>query len=161
DFPTSTGASQTKVAGGQDAFVLKLDSTGATLTYSTYLGGGDTDSAAGIAVDLGGNAYVTGVTKSTDFPTTSGAFQTKLAGGNDAWVTKVNTGGTAFVYSTYLGGGTSPPGVSDTDVGNAIAVDANGLAFVTGQTNSTDFPTTTGAFQSASAGSDEAYLTVL
>ena len=88
-----------------DAFVTKLNATGTALVYSTYLGGNGDDYGHGIAVDGSGNAYVTGDTASTNFPTTAGAFQTSYGGGNgDAFVTKLNATGTALVYSTYLGG---------------------------------------------------------
>src|SRR5207245_126963 len=126
-----------------NAFVTKLNPTGsAPLVYSTYLGGSGLDEGFGIAVDTHGNAYVTGPTDSTDFPTTSAAFQTAFGGGTaDAFVTKLNpTGSAPLVYSTYLGG-------SGTDAGKRIAVDTLGNAYVTGLTSSTDFPTTPGAFQ--------------
>ena len=85
--------------------MTKLNPTGTALVYSTYLGGTGEDYGSGIAVDTAGNAYVTGTTYSTDFPTTAGAFQTTFGGGNaDAFVTKLNPTGTALVYSTYLGG---------------------------------------------------------
>ncbi|HEY0170769.1 MAG TPA: SBBP repeat-containing protein, partial [Pyrinomonadaceae bacterium] len=117
------------------------------LAYSTYLGGGGSnDTAHGVAVDAAGNAYVTGETISTDFPTTAGAAQTAFGGPNyDAYVTKINAAGTAVVYSTYLGGG-------DTDEGYGIAVDADGNAYVAGRTISTNFPVTAGAFQPAYGG---------
>ena len=95
------------------------------LVYSTYLGGSDEDVGFGIAVDAAGNAYVTGETSSTDFPTTAGAAQTTYAGGSDAFVTKLDATGSGLVYSTYLGG-------SDGDIGLAIAVDGAGSAYVTG-----------------------------
>ena len=83
DFPTTAGAAQTTYAGGDiDAFVTKLDATGSGLVYSTYLGGSDADSGFGIAVDGAGSAYVTGSTRSTNFPTTAGAAQTTYAGGD-------------------------------------------------------------------------------
>jgi hypothetical protein len=115
------------------------------LSYSTYLGGSGNDSGEGIAVDADGNAYVTGTTNSSDFPTTAGAFQTIFRGGHDVFVTKLNPAGSAFVYSTYLGGGGE-------DFGSGIAVDAAGNAYVTGVTQSTDFPTTAGAFQTTGGG---------
>ncbi len=133
------------------------------LVYSTYLGGNQTDQGLGIAVDSGGNAYVTGTAFSADFPTTSGAFQTAVPNPNyTAFVAKLNpsaSGEASLVYSTYLGG-------SDADQGGAIAVDSSGDAYVTGTTDSTDFPTTSGAFQTVnnSAGTlvgSNAFVTVL
>ena len=107
-------------------------------------------------MDAAGSAYVTGLTDSTDFPTTAGAAQTTHAGGGvDAFVTKLNATGSGLVYSTYLGG-------SDGDIGHGIAVDAAGSAYVTGETGQTlDFPTTAGAFQTAPAGSFDAFVTKL
>ena len=120
-----------------DAFVAKLNPTlsgSASLLYFTYLGGSLADSAAGIAVDASGDAYVTGSTVSPGFPVTAGVFQPQFAGGNaDAFVTELNPAGAALVYSTFLGG-------SNTDTGNGIAVDTNGGTYVTGQTCSMDFP---------------------
>jgi len=136
NFPTTIGAFQTTFAGG-DAFVMKVDPTGSALVYSTYLGGSGADWGNGIAVDSGGNAYVTGITFSTDFPTTAGAFQSAVSGG--AFVTKLDPAGSALVYSTYLGG-------SDAQA-RGIAVDGGGNAYVTGVTSSADFPTTAGAYQ--------------
>lgn len=156
NFPTSAGAFQTAFGGGtDDAFVTKLNATGTGLLYSTYLGGNDTDHGGGIAVDSSGNAYVTGYTASTSFPTTAAAFQTAYGGGGDSFVTKLNTAGTGLVYSTYLGG-------NNTDQGDGIAVDSSGNAYVTGWTSSTDFPTTAGAFQTAfGGGSQDAFVTKL
>src|SRR5439155_500280 len=104
NFPTTAGAFQTTGGGTEDAFVTKLNPTGSLLVYSTYLGGSGFDEGFGIAVDTLGNAYVTGLTLSTNFPTTAGAFQTTLGGTEDAFVTKLNPTGTGLVYSTYLGG---------------------------------------------------------
>jgi hypothetical protein len=138
------------------------------LSYSTYLGGSDIDVGTGIAVDAGGNAYVTGCTNSVDFPKTPGAFQPQPGSpvppsqGStgpvcpDAFVTKLNPQGMAVIYSTYLGG-------LESDQGFGIAVDADGNAYVTGATLSPNFPTTLGAFQMARAGSTfyDAFVTKL
>jgi len=148
DFPTTPGAFQTTnqaaAINGSNAFITKLNPSGTTLVYSTYLGGSGGDQANGIAVDAAGDAYVTGWTYSTDFPVTAGAFQTSnknAANGGNAFITKLNPTGTALVYSTFLGG-------SLATAANAIALDAAGDAYVAGQTGSTDFPVTAGAFQS-------------
>ena len=117
--------------GSGDAFVTKLSSTG-SLIYGTYLGGGDHDAGYNIAVDGSGNAYVTGTTYSTDFPTLN-PYQT-YQGNQDAFVTKLTSSGNSLIYSTYLGGGSW-------DEGQDIAVDGSDYAYVTGNTESTDFPT--------------------
>src|SRR4029077_1139456 len=119
--------------GAQDVFVAKLNSAGSALVYSTYLGGSDNDIGNRIAVDALGNAYVTGTTSSSDFPTVN-ALYPALRGVADAFVAKLSPSGSALIYSTYLGG-------SDSESGYAIAVDSSGNAYVTGQTASTDFPT--------------------
>jgi Beta-propeller repeat/Abnormal spindle-like microcephaly-assoc'd, ASPM-SPD-2-Hydin len=148
NFPVTSGALQTSCGGGcsgtsTDAFVAKLDATGSSLIYSTYLGGSGNDQSNGIALDAAGDAYIVGQTFSTDFPTTPGAFQpscrTDCAKG-DAFVAELNPEGSALIYSTHLGG-------SAINQGNAIALDAAGNAYVTGYTFSTDFPVTPGVIQ--------------
>jgi hypothetical protein len=132
DFPTTPGAFQT--TGDGNVFVTKFNATGSELVYSTYLGGNAGEDGFGIAVDNAGNAYVTGDTYSSDFPTTPGAYRTTPdpdIGG--VFVTKLNATGSALVYSTYLGG-------SNSDIGLDIAVDALGIAYVVGLTASADFP---------------------
>lgn len=129
------------------------------LIYSSYLGGGLADGGdgeyLGIDVDAVGNAYVTGITKSVDFPIVPGAFDTTYSGGTqDVYVAKLNAAGSALVYSTYLGGG-------GRDYGTAIAVDASGEVYVTGGTTSGDFPTTPGAFDTTFGGADDAFVTKL
>jgi Big-like domain-containing protein/beta-propeller repeat-containing protein len=156
NFPTTGGVFQPAVSVGQDVFVTKLDPTGSGLVYSTYLGGNNADQGLGIALDAGGNAYVTGFTQSTNFPTFA-AFQTTLRGVADAFVTKLNPTGSGLVYSTYLGG-------SDNDQGFGIALDASPIpnAYVTGLTQSTNFPTTAGAFQTTfGGGTSDAFVTKL
>ncbi len=149
NFPTTSNAFQGSLAGTVNVFVTKLAADGSSLVYSTYLGGNGKDSGNGIAVDPSGNAYVTGYTGSTNFPTTPSAFQGSLPGGQDPFVTKLSADGSSLVYSTYLGGGFL-------DKGQAIAVDSSGNAYVTGATTSTDFPTTPSAFQ-GSLGSSSLY----
>ncbi len=134
------------------------------MVYSTYLGGTKTDTVSAIAVDSAGNAYVTGSTVSTDFPTTSGALQPNwpmptASTAHVVFVTEINPGGTNLVYSTYLGGTGSGP----SENGAGIAVDASGNAFITGTTVASDFPITPGtAFQSVVLGTGgTAFLTEL
>jgi hypothetical protein len=147
DFPVTPGAFQTACGNPNScvsAFVTEMNPTGTALVYSTYLGGSGSDTGTGIALDSAGNAYVTGFT-GAGFPTTPGAFQTTFGGNGNAFVTELNAAGSALVYSTYLGGSEGEAG----DVGNAIAVDGSGDAYVTGITNSTNFPVTGGAFQTS------------
>jgi hypothetical protein len=141
DFPTTNNALSRTLSGLSDAFVTKLNATGNSLLYSTYLGGSSSgDFGRGIAVDLRGNIYVTGDTSSSDFPTKN-AFTSNFGGGPiDSFVTKLNpsaSGDASLVYSTYVGG-------NGIDLGSAIAVDLQGNAYVTGLTTSTDFPTKNG-----------------
>ena len=131
DFPTANPA-QNYNAGSTDGFVAKLNASGNGLVYCTYLGGSGDDRAYGIAVDGTGAAYIAGSTTSTNFPV-SHPYQSRLAGGRDAFIAKLNPAGNALVYSTYLGGG-------GMDVANGIAVDAGGYAYVVGDTNSINFP---------------------
>jgi hypothetical protein len=133
NFPTVSPV-QKSLGGGSDAFVAELNGGGTALTFSTFLGGSGNDEAYGLALDGSKNIYVTGGTSSSNFPTTSGVFQPALKGAENAFVAKLNAGGTTLGYSTYLGGSTS-------DQGNAIAVTSAGIAYVTGLTESSDFPT--------------------
>src|SRR5262249_5109415 len=123
------------------------------IVFSTYLGGSGADTAYAVAVDSSGNSYLTGNTASTNFPTSSGSYQTTLSGSSDAFVTELDVTG-ALVYSTYLGG-------SGADTGYGIAVDSSGNAYVTGQTSSSNFPTTSGPYQTSSGGGTDAFVTKL
>lgn len=157
NFPVTAGAFQSTNHAPYNAFVSKLDPTGSTLLYSTYLGGSGggfyNDMGLAIRVDSAGNAYVSGVTNSTNFPVTPGAYQTTFGGGGftgccfpgDAFITKLNPSGSVLVYSTYLGR-------SGWDVGAGLAIDSSGNAYVAGQTHSTNFPVTAGAFQTTYRG---------
>ena len=150
DFPTASPL-QTASGGGYDIFVAKLNAAGSALIYSTYLGGSGYDAGYGIAVDSAGNAYVTGYTTSTNFPTAS-PLQASFGGGfNDAFVAKLNAAGSALLYSTYLGG-------SADDYSYGIAVDSAGNAYVTGYTLSTNFPTAS-PLQAANAGAADTFVT--
>lgn len=147
-FPATGGAYQPGLRGGEDAFVARINAGGATLAWCTYLGGTQDDRAAEVAVDSFGDAYVVGETKSSDFPAYQGV-QGSLLGDSDAFVTKFDSAG-QLVWSTYLGG-------SLTDAGGAVAVDTDRMVYVTGSSQSTDFPTTTGPFGTVPAGG--AFLT--
>jgi hypothetical protein len=141
DFPTVNPIQATNHAtpdrGSYNAFISELNSSGSALVYSTYLGGSIGDSASAIAVDASGSAYVTGSTSSSDFPTVNPIQPTlHLAGARNAFVSKLNSSGSALVYSTYLGGSSIYDGAS------AIAVDTTGNAYITGTTGSPDFPIT-------------------
>jgi hypothetical protein len=156
DFPVAS-AFQSRNGGGQDAFIARLSADGNSLVFSTYLGGTGgiaayPEAGQGIALDSQGSAYVTGMTSSANFPLLN-AVQTSLHGSTDAFVAKVSASG-GLVYSTYLGG-------SSMDVGNAIAVDASGGAYVVGYSYSTDLPVTASALQASNAGDCDAFLAKL
>jgi hypothetical protein len=143
-FMTTTGALQRAPAGSTETgFVLKLNAAGSAPVYATFLGGAGQDRATAIAVDAQGNAYVGGWTTSNDFPLVN-AFQAAHGGGRDAFVAKLDAAGSRLVYSTLLGGTLD-------DAVNAIAIDANGYAYLAGETYSSDFPSK-GGFQSQKAG---------
>lgn len=143
NFPVTTGAFPRR--SGIDAFVVKLTPSGRAFEYATYLGGSFDDSAHGIAVDASGNAFVTGYTRSADFPVTRTAYKTAKGVSEDGFVTKLNAQGTAVVYSTFLGANalTFPAG---------IALDLNGNAYIAGHTLATDLPLTPGRIATARAG---------
>ncbi len=132
-FETTQGNSGTSFGGvGTDAFIVKIDASGSEILYSSYIGGGDEDVGYGVAVDGSANAYVTGITYSTNFPTAGGALKPAYAGAGDAFLTKVNTNATgtaSLLYSSYFGG-------SGLDQGNGVAVDASGNAYIAGVTTS-------------------------
>lgn len=152
-FPTTVGAYDTTYNGGPtDGFVVKFSSTG-QLLYGTYFGGSGEDNPAALVVDGSGNVYVTGVTYSTNFPTTTGVVDRTLGGERDAFVLKLNASGKTLGYSTYLGG-------SQWDYGQKIALGSGGQVFVAGFTHG-GFPTTTGAFQTVFGGLGDAFVVKL
>ena len=151
NFPTQNPLQAASI-GSYDAFITKLNPDGDALVYSTYLGGSNYDYGNSITVDRAGNAYITGYTISTNFPTQN-PLQASYGGDVDAFITKLNQNGDALVYSTYLGG-------SDYDQGSGIAVDRAGNAYITGQIGSTNFPTQN-PLQAANGGGYDAFITKL
>jgi len=149
DFPTMN-ALQPQSGGGADAFVVKIAPEGGAMIYGTYLGGSGDELGSGIAVDTAGAAHVTGPTSSADFPTMN-ALQPASGGSADAFVSKLSPDGAALDYSTYLGG-------KNDENGRAITVDLAGAAYVTGYTQSDDFPTTTSLQPRCGAGGNDAFV---
>ncbi|HWS88856.1 MAG TPA: SBBP repeat-containing protein [Pyrinomonadaceae bacterium] len=160
NYPTANAIQATQASADADAFVTKINAAGTALVYSTYLGGstgvdGGFENGSNIAIDAAGNAYVTGQTRSTNFPTVN-PIQATFGGGSpdgDAFATKINAAGTALVYSTYLGG-------SNNDIGSGIGVDASGNAVVAGFTSSNNFPTAN-ALDATFGGSQDGFVTKL
>jgi hypothetical protein len=151
DFPAGGGYDSTH-NGSYDAFVTLVRATGDSLLYSTFVGGSDSDEAQAIAVSARGEAHVTGHTASANFPTES-AYDGTHNGALDAFVVKLHGGGGQLLYSTFLGG-------DDDDLGQAIALDRTGAAYVAGYTFSGNFPTAS-AFDDAPDGSTDAFVTKL
>lgn len=142
DFPVTPGVYDSSLNGATDLFVTKMNAGGASLAYSTYIGGREAETAGGLAVDAAGNAYLTGVTLSNNFPTTAGAFDQTANGEEDAFLVKLNPSGSGMVYSTYLGG-------TQYDFGQCVALDGAGNAYVSGRTYSSAFPVTPGAYDTS------------
>ncbi|MBN1921670.1 MAG: SBBP repeat-containing protein, partial [Anaerolineae bacterium] len=154
DFPTTPGAFDTDYNGDYDAFVVKVARDGSDLAYTAFLGGSRYDKGYGIAVNGSGEAYVVGETRSANFSTTPSAFDTTYNGEYDAFVVKVASDGSVLAYSTFLG-------ASYDDYGYGIAVDSSGAAYVTGQTFPSNFPTTPGAFDTTPDNSRDSYVVKL
>jgi hypothetical protein len=155
-FKPTAGAFQGTFGGKTDAWVAKLNSGGTKLIYATFLGGSGDERTGGIAVDSAGNAYVTGTTTSKNFPVAAGVFQGECKLKNDgtcasAFVTKLNADGSHVLYSSYLGG-------HGTQSGEGIALNSAGNAFVVGGTDAKDFPTTAGSAQPVPAGAEDAFV---
>lgn len=155
DFPTTTGAYDQSINYASDFFVSKFNKTGTDLTFSTFIGGSSNDEGMSIALDKGGDFFISGMTKSTNFPTTTGSFQPVFGGGlYDNVVVKLDSSGSALLYSTYLGG-------SGNENYSSIVCDSLHNVYICGYTNSTNFPISVGAFQSANAGYSDAFVTKL
>jgi uncharacterized repeat protein (TIGR01451 family) len=151
NFPATVGSFAATYRGGDfDGVVFKLNGQGNGLVYSGFLGGEENDSTEGVTVDSSGNAYVTGGTKSTGFPTSVSAYQPTRAGDTDAFLTKINSNGSALLYSSCLGG-------FGTDRGSGVVIDGSGNAYIAGFTSSSDFPTEN-ASQNSFGGSFDAFI---
>ncbi|MCS7028875.1 MAG: SBBP repeat-containing protein [Bacteroidia bacterium] len=151
NYDVTSGVFQNTSGGSYDVFVTKFNPSGATLAFSTYLGGAGDDGAFALALDAAGNVIIAGITNSTDYDITSGAYQSTKKDAEDAFVSKLNSNGTVLMYSSYLGG-------DSTDFAYGVAVDGSHV-YLAGSTNSTNYPTTTGAFQTTNAGWDDIFVT--
>jgi hypothetical protein len=155
DFPVTPGAFQTTFQGGDlDGYLTKLNPDGTKAIYSTYLGGSGSDQTGTVRVNRRGVAHVAGQTGSTDFPVTSGAIQGTYGGGPaDAFLLLLSRDGSRLKFGSYLGGSGE-----DGSVGAGSWLDGRGNWFIPGATNSTDFPVTPGAFQTANTGGFDVFL---
>ncbi len=153
-FPVTPGSFDTTRNSSRDVFVTKLNATGSALIYSTFIGGIGVGSSNSIVIDISGNVYLTGNTNLSNFPTTSGGFDTTYNSGGDVFVTKLNATGSSLIYSTFIGG-------SSLDLGDSIALDTSGNVYLTGNTNSSTFPTTAGAFDTTYNGGGDVFVTKL
>ena len=143
DFPTTPGVLQPLKEGGKDVFASKLDPSGTTLLWSTFIGGLGDEEATGVVLDADGNLLMTGTTNSSDFPVTTGVLQGSMNGGyQDAFVLRLDGEDGSLMHSTFVGG-------NETDLSHDIAVSDTGRVYIVGETTSTDFPTTASAYQMA------------
>lgn len=154
DFPATAGTYDPSLNGGYDVFASKLSSDGSTLTFSGYLGGSGEDYAYAIALDDTGSACLTGHTQSSDFPITPGAHDQSYNGFWDVFLAKIGTDGSTLTFSSYLGG-------SSFDYAYGIAVDYAGSVYLTGHTQSPDFPTTAGVFDPSHLSGEEVFVSKL
>jgi hypothetical protein len=151
-FPLTPGAPDSSLSNGDwDGFLVKLNATGTSVAYGTYLGGSAWDGGNDIAVDDAGNATVTGYTASADFSMAGTPYDNSHNGGDDVFLTQLNVAGTALTYSTFFGG-------AGEDEADAIAIDSSGNIYLTGDTTSANFPTTIGAYDETHNGSTDAFV---
>jgi hypothetical protein len=154
DFPNTPGAFDSSYNGFVDAYVARLDGSGGSLDWSTFLGGHVSEQAVAIELDAAGNPIVVGYTSSTDFPTTAGSYQSNLAGGLDVFVTKLKSSGSGLVWSTFVGG-------SSYDYAYDAALSPEGDVLIAGATSSSNFPTTEGAYDTSSNGAYDGFVSRL
>ena len=153
DYPVTVGAYDITPNGSTDVVVTSFDSTGTTINWASYLGGSAADSGLAVAVDGSNAVYVASQTQSGDFPTSPGAYDTSLTGSADVAVSKLTSNGSTLAYSTYLGGS------GNNDYARSIAIDGSGNAVVAASTDSSNWPTTAGAFDTSFNGGYDAYVT--
>ncbi len=151
DFPITAGSYDTSYNGGDDVFISKLNKDLTSLLASTYLGGSSEDQSCYIAIDTDGNIYTTGLTWSSNFPTTTGAYDNSY---KNIFVSKLNVGLTIILASTYFGG-------TDGDYTESITISPSGNVYVTGLTSSSNFPTTSGAYDTSNNGSSDVFVSKL
>ena len=151
DFPTTTGAYDTSYNGNFDAFLFQVSSDGTTLAYSSYVGGTGEDRALDIGLAENGSVMMVGQTTSTDFPTSSNAYDESYNGLIDLFVAGISADGASLTYGSYVGG-------TDEDIGNGLAFDTAGNIILTGETHSADFPITTDAYDNTLSGNSDAFL---
>lgn len=152
DFPNTTGVYDETFNGMEDIFVFKLNPTGKTLVYSTFIGGNESERGNSIAVDSFGNVFVTGSTYSSDFPVTGNAYDQIYNGSADVYILKLNQTGKKLVYSTLIGD-------SGLDYSYGLAIDSLGHAYITGNTSSSNFPTTNGSYDRTFGGVFDVFVT--
>ena len=154
NFPTTPGSFDVSSNGSRDVFVTKLLSAGNGLAFSTFIGGAGDDRATDIAVDATGAAYLIGESTSSNFPTTPSTFDSTYNGNRDVVAVKLGAAGNALLYSTYIGGGSK-------DQGFGLALDGAGNAYLTGYTESSNFPVTAGALRTSYGGSGDGFVVKL
>ncbi|MFW3146213.1 MAG: hypothetical protein ACMUIE_05330 [Thermoplasmatota archaeon] len=147
-FPTTSGAYDTSRNGQEDGVYFRLDASGSSLTYSTFIGGGAWDSLSDVDLDPDGSVYLIGRSRSTGFPTTKGCYDDTLSGGWDMVVSRLDPQGKRLVYSTYLGG-------SGDESGGRIDLDGSNFTYISGMSDSNNFPTISGAYDTTPNGGDD------
>jgi len=157
DYPTTTGAYDTSYSGSMNVIVSKLDNNLTSLLASTFIGGnsGNRDRGRTIAIDQSGNVYIAGKTESPDYPTTPGAYDRSHHGKFDAFLSKLDNNLTTLLASTFLGGS------GEENIAQTLAIDQSGDVFIAGYTESPDFPTTTGAYDTSHNGNADNFLSKL
>ena len=154
DYPTTSGAYDESHNGDGDVFVSKLNSSLSNLLANTFIGGSGNDRGYSIALDGDGNVYITGYTSSSNYPITSDAYDESFNGRSDVFVSKLNSGLTSLLASTFIGG-------SSDDSGHSIALDGGGNVYVTGYTFSSNYPTTSGAYDESHNGWGDIFVSKL